>query len=211
MDSKSASIWVVFPPVRALSVPDSVPLWPAIWQFSLEIGKLFDSDRGHFGRKSSLRNLTLAIPLLLAFAFLSTGCQPQAEERVFEIELHNNLSVPVTIFLTKTGPPQEIGWLSPEELASLPINQDPPQVGVVIPAGGGARRAGIVGHFWPNSDAVLRVYRNTGTLEQFAAISQGDPARLDLYLHAGFNKFIITPDHEGMSAQRDEPDDTGQP
>ena len=158
-----------------------------------------------------MRCCKLFILLLLAISALAAGCEPPAEERVYDIQLENNLSVPVTIFMTKTGPPQEVDWLSPEELASNPINQDPPHVGVVIPAGGGARRDGIVGHFWPNSDAVLRVYRNSGTLEQFAAISHDDPARLDLYLHVGFNNFILTDSRLGMSARRDEPDQGGPP
>jgi len=150
------------------------------------------------------RQFFISLLLVLA-AFAAVGCEPPAEVRAYDVELTNHLSEPVTVFFTKNGPPDEYGWLSPEQMAENPMSHDPPRPGQPIPPGSTGRSGQIVGHFWPNTSAILRVYRTTGALEDFAALSFGNLKRLDLVLHPGLNRFVVVPADPGFVARREEP------
>jgi hypothetical protein len=145
------------------------------------------------------------LPLLFTALALAGGCQPQWQTRTYDLSVKNDLSQPITIFLTKNGLPYERGWLGPEELAQNPISQDPVKPGLVIPPGQTGGNSHVVGHFAPSTSAVLRVYRKVGDIEDLAAISRGSPDRLDIFLHVGVNQFTITSDENGLSARKDEP------
>jgi len=147
---------------------------------------------------------SFALVLLGLTAFMAVGCEPRSEVRTYDVEITNHLSDPITVCLTKNGPPDETGWLSPEEIAENPMSHDPTRVGQLIPAGSTGRSGPVVGHFWPDTSAVVRIYRSSGQLEDFAALSFGNPKRLDVSLHPGVNELIIGTDQDRMTAWRKE-------
>ena len=136
---------------------------------------------------------------LAAAVFTACGCSPAPAVRTYDVFVTNKLPEPVTVFLTKDGPPAESGWLSPEMMAAGPVNQDPLDSGRVIGPGYTGGAAGVSGKFDPQTAAVLRVYRQTGKLEDFAAISPGNPKRLDVPLRPGANAFVVTQGPTGMA------------
>ena len=138
----------------------------------------------------------------MLFILLAAGCQ-SAETRSYDITVLNRLHEPITVFLTKTGPPDERGWLSPEQLASLPISEDTARAGTVIGPRNVAHIGNARGVFGADTFAVLRVYRRVGTLEDYSALSPGNPKRLDVYLHPGVNHLLIYGDNDELIAQHD--------
>lgn len=152
---------------------------------------------------SSLPRLLVRLGVLVTGIGLTTGCQPAVEIRSYDLTLSNQLPDPVTVFLTKNGPPDEQGWLAPEQLAAGPINQDSEYNGQVVPAGGGLDIRNIHGRFRRTTLAILRVYRQTGTLEDIAAIGPNDPRRLEVRLDPGVNELIIGENQWGLSVQRE--------
>jgi len=155
---------------------------------------------------SPILRLLYCSTALLLYCSVS-GCQPATETRIYDIELSNHLTHPVTVFLTKNGPPDEYGWLSPEQIAENPMSHDPAHVGQTVPPGSTARSGQVVGHFYSATSAILRIYAVTGGLEDYAAISADNPKRADMLIHPGLNRFVVTPAGPGILVQRrEEPD-----
>jgi hypothetical protein len=140
---------------------------------------------------------SIAFALLVSVAAGLIGCGPPVEKRSYDVYVSNQLAEPVTVFITKDGPPVEDGWLSPEMLAAGPVNQDPKDSGRVVGPGFTAGAEKLTGQFEPATSAMLRVYRTTGALENFVALSPGNPRRVDVPLRPGRNEFIVT-DKDGQ-------------
>src|SRR5438552_12672165 len=76
------------------------------------------------------------IPPLSLLCLLLTGCH-NYESRTYDVTVHNRTAEPITIWLTKDGPPYEAGWLSPEDLAiESPRQNENREIGGVIVAAG---------------------------------------------------------------------------
>jgi hypothetical protein len=155
---------------------------------------------------AAVKILTMKINALLLtlVALLAAGCQSSVTQRTYNYQIANNLSEPITIFLTKTGPPNENGWLAPEQLAAAPISEDNSHEGKVVPPNT-QLTATATGKFIRGSDAVLRIYRVRGSVEDYAAIDPGNPKRADITLHDGNNNIIVSSDDSEMTVRRIEP------
>ena len=53
--------------------------------------------------------------LKMCFVLLSV-CAAVGCTRSYEVSVHNKTPSAITLWLTKDGGPQEVGWLSPEQL-----------------------------------------------------------------------------------------------
>src|SRR5688572_19136145 len=76
----------------------------------------------------------------------------------YQVEVKNQTSEPVTLWLTKDGPPAEEGWYSPEQLAAMPEDGRPLYDLAVVPPGRTATTEKMSGEFPKGTRAVLRVY-----------------------------------------------------
>lgn len=121
---------------------------------------------------------------------LATGCN-QYDERRFTLEVKNNSARPITIGLTKNGPPSEVAWESPEDRAIM----DPRNTGVgwgqVVPPGRTAYINDVIAYFEPNTSAFLRVYLGDLPLNDLLAIGRESRNRLDIRLREGTTAFTI--------------------
>jgi len=149
----------------------------------------------------SCRPFVLAALAVLALA--SAGCE-SITTRSYDLTIQNHLSRPITLFLTKDGPPDEPGWQSPEELAANAISLDHPHDGQIVGPGQTMVFDNIQGQFRQGTTAILRVYEKTGRLEDIAALSPGNPERTDVILVPGVNNIVIDHDQFGLTAQRQE-------
>jgi hypothetical protein len=141
----------------------------------------------------------LTLTLFLTAVLIAAGCAPATQERTYAVSVDNKLSEPITVFLTKNGPPLEDQWLSPTQLAAGPINRDNLiENFVVIKPGETVGVKKLVGHFQAGTDAVLQIYERTGRLEDIAAMELDDPRRDDVVLVPGDNAFVVTSDDRGL-------------
>ena len=109
----------------------------------------------------------------------------------FDVRVKNTTSQPITIGFTKTGPPVESQWASPENLTNLPPSRQPAHWGEMLPPGKSVSYE-IHGEFYKGIYGVLRVYAGDPPLAELLAISRGNAARIDLMLEPGNrNNFII--------------------
>jgi hypothetical protein len=126
------------------------------------------------------------VPLLL----VAIGCN-EAKQRVYDVTVKNESSQPVTIWLTKNGPPWEDGWKSPEDLAI-----ESPQVnerigGVVVPPGKTAFTGKRTGLFAPRVEAILRIYHGQKLFNEILAVGRDSPNRTDVVLEPGVSQIIV--------------------
>lgn len=123
---------------------------------------------------------------------LAVGCQSY-EKRVYDVTLKNDSTGPVTVWLTKDGPPYEPGWLAPEDLA-IESPKGPTHVisGLVVASGKTAFTGPRKGQFEPQTRAVLRVYAGQLKFEEMLATSEDDKRRIDLRLHPGVSDLVVT-------------------
>ena len=130
--------------------------------------------------------------LFIAFCLSAIGCQSY-EHVVYDVQVHNNTTGPVTVWLTKDGPPFEPGWLAPEDIA-IESPKQPVHVisGLVIPTGKTGFTGPRTGQFQPGTNAVLRVYAGQLTFDQLLSFDQGDKHRVDQRLHPGMNDLVIS-------------------
>ena len=130
--------------------------------------------------------MLLLLPLL---AGLATGCAGQT--KTFNIVVHNNSSLPVTVWLTKDGPPAEKGWYTPDEfLQSAPDERSP---GVQLPPGKTADTGNVTGTFPQGTHAVLLVYRAGST-----ANAPGKSAPLTVPLAPGKSELTVDETDKGQ-------------
>jgi hypothetical protein len=134
---------------------------------------------------------------LVALTMVAGGCS-NAKTREYELYVHNQTSQPISLWLTKDGPPIEAGWRTPEDLAieMLDTERFP---GRLVPPGDVATHAPVKGEFGPRTNAVLRVYSGATTVSQILATGRRDPNRLDIVLRPGMNRLAVT-DADGKLA-----------
>lgn len=125
-----------------------------------------------------------------ALLLAAVGC---GSNKSFQVELKNQTAQPVTLWLTKDGPPAEEGWFSPEQLGEMPKDARPGYDLAIVPPGKTGFTGKVAGEFPEGTNAVLRVYE--GQLELFhilEAEKTGGAARADVPLKAGANKLRVT-------------------
>jgi hypothetical protein len=98
----------------------------------------------------------------------------------------------VTIVLTKSGPPEELRWRSPEQIAMTGLAAGEQHSAVVVPAGKTADVGPISGRFAPGVTAVVRVYLGEVSFDQMLATQIDTPLRHDVYLNAPVSKLIVS-------------------
>jgi hypothetical protein len=130
--------------------------------------------------------------LVVQFVFASTFLVGCVRTEKFDISVRNDTAGPLTLALTKDGPPYERTWAAPEDLAieSPRANDDQPHGFVLLPAGREAD-VSIEGKFDGGARGVLRVYRGDLAISDMNAIGRTSSNRLDLTLNPGANRFVI--------------------
>ena len=147
--------------------------------------------------------------LLVCSAALTVwGCTSTRTD-TFDVEIRNATSGPVTLSLSKNGPPYEPTWATPEDLAieSPKLREEwaggPSGMGVV-PAGKTASVKGLKGRFDGGTRAFLRAYAGDLTISQMLARSQGSPDRVDVELVPGANRIVLIDKSGRITAAADQ-------
>ena len=136
---------------------------------------------------------TLVMLVLLGLA----GCAGNV--RNFQISLTNDTPSPLTIALTKNGPPFEAKWASPEDVAAQRVS--PSQTsGMTVIQPSKTVNSTVSGRFEKNSEPVLRVYSGAMTLSEMLHAKVG-VNRFDLPLSDGLNKFIVHENSKGLNIE----------
>src|SRR5690349_9748573 len=94
-------------------------------------------------------------PLACLFATCLIGC---GSTKSYQVEVANHTSQPVTLWLTKDGPPREEGWLSPEDLTTVQSERQLQYDFVVVDPTRTGYTDKVSGQFPSGTHAVLRVY-----------------------------------------------------
>ncbi len=129
--------------------------------------------------------------LLVLGMMLATGCS-STKEYSFKISVRNETPGPVTIWLTKEGPPMEPGWRSPEQLAIQSPGYEERIGGQLVPAGKTATTDLVKGKFEPGSSAWLRVYDGKyPSFSDLLAVSPKSAKRVDHPLDPGVNRLVV--------------------
>ena len=150
----------------------------------------------------------LLLTLALSAALAAGGCAP-ARTDTFDVDIRNATSGPVTLSLSKDGPPYEPTWATPEDLAieSPKLREEwaggPSGMGVV-PAGKTASVKGLKGRFDGGTRAFLRAYAGDLTISQMLARSQGSPDRVDVELVPGANRIVLIDKSGRITAAADQ-------
>jgi hypothetical protein len=131
---------------------------------------------------------------IAAFVLLVIGCGPSSSSHSYTVTIQNQSKTPMTCWLTKNGPPAEVEWLSPEQIA---VNGQPrgAQLWAIVVKPGttiDTPRA-VKGTFYEGVSAVMRVYRGEMKFNELLAISQDSPNRTDIKLSPGPNTILIDP------------------
>ena len=121
----------------------------------------------------------------LMLTFVALGCSNQ---KSYQVEVRNQMLKPVTLWLTKDGPPREEGWFAPEELGEMPETARPGYDLAIVPPGKTGYTGKVTGEFPKGTNAVLRVYE--GEKELFHLLEDaklGQTNRADQVLKPGMN------------------------
>lgn len=140
--------------------------------------------------------------LLLSLLAVVGGCAPTAEKRMYDVTVKNESSKPVTIWLTKDGLPFEPGWKSPEDLAIEQRQFDEKISGVIIPPGKAAGTGNVTGLFFPETQAILRVYLGERKFTELLAMGSPGTDRIDTVLRIGANVLTISDNGPGFKVAR---------
>jgi hypothetical protein len=142
---------------------------------------------------------------VLAFVALAcaslVGC---ARTEKFDITVRNDTGGPVTIALTKDGPPFERMWAGPEDLAIESPKNDEQHGYAVLPPGRSAD-VSVQGKFDRGTRGYVRVYRGEPDLSGMVAIGPVSPNRLDVPLRPGANQIVIGESQGRLVQQRGGP------
>src|SRR5688572_28093159 len=133
--------------------------------------------------------------LLLMMLTTAAGC-------AYQVEVKNQTSEPVTLWLTKDGPPPEEGWYSPEQLATMPEEVRPVYDLAIVAPGRTATTEEMSGDFPKGTRAVLRVYE--GQKELFHILQDakaGKERRVDKPLKKGMNRFVVVERDGAMAVE----------
>lgn len=130
--------------------------------------------------------------LITALSLLGLiGCST-TKTLTYDITVRNQTGHPLTLWLTKDGPPSENGWRSPEEVAASAPGHEERIGGIVVPSGKTAYTGQIQGHFQPGSTAWLRIYDGQYKLfSDLLAVSPQSLVRKDYPLDPGKNFLVI--------------------
>jgi hypothetical protein len=145
------------------------------------------------------------LPLLGALLLVAgSGCQSDFKPRTYSVNVTNESSSPVTVWLTKDGPAYERGWQSPEDLAAEARGAGEMVAGVVVPPGKTASVGPVHGTFASDTNAILRVYLGQHNFSDLLAISRGSPDRKDYELDASpaRNDFTIVDRNGSVLVER---------
>ena len=129
------------------------------------------------------------------------GC---ARTENFDITVRNDTVAPLTIALTKDGPPFERMWAGPEDLAIESPKADEQHGYVVLPPGREAE-VSVAGKFDRGTRGYLRVYRGEPDISGMIAIGPVSPNRLDVPLRPGANRVAIVEENGRLVRQRGVP------
>ncbi|MEA2709478.1 MAG: hypothetical protein QOF78_2079 [Phycisphaerales bacterium] len=130
----------------------------------------------------------------LMLIFVLAGC---GAGKSYQVEVKNQTNGPVTLWLTKDGPPKEDGWYSPEEIDAMPENARPAYDLAIVPPGKTGFTGKVAGEFPKGTAAVLRVYE--GSKELFHIVEDakaGRQNRSDHVLKPGMNRLSVV-EHSG--------------
>ncbi len=136
--------------------------------------------------------------MLIVGTMMLVGCGTST--RSYSIVVENGGLEPVTVWLTKDGPPAEASWLSPEQIAVAGLDKKVPLNFTPIPAGKTAELKPVEGRFQPRTNAVLRVYRGQRQFNDLLSIGSDSPNRTDVKLQPGANEIII--DKNGVASRK---------
>ncbi len=153
-------------------------------------------------RKPPIVSNVLLIPIvtpLLASSLLALAACSDVQQRTYDLSVTNRSDAPITVWLTKNGPPYEDSWLSPEDLVQNSPKMSDRIPGVQIDPGRTAA-AKVNGQFEPDTQAILRVYATTG-FDNILAMSRDQPGRLDLEIAPGPVDIEITGKNGVIAAQ----------
>ena len=152
-----------------------------------------------------LETVKSLIPPLTVLCLLLTGCHSY-ESRTYDVTVHNRTPEPITIWLTKDGPPYEADCLSPEDLAiESPRQNETREIGGVILQPGKSASALRNGRFETATRAILRVYDGAVRFNDLLAISRDNPARVDVPLKPGKSEYSVEPGAGQLTVRRVEP------
>lgn len=133
----------------------------------------------------------IAIVLWILGSLQLVGCS-STREYSFDISVRNASDGPITIWLTKEGPPIEQGWRSPEQVAIQSPGHEERIGGVLVPPGKAASTGQIKGKFAPGSSAWLRIYEGKySSFSDLLAVSPKSSKRVDQYLDPGVNRLVV--------------------
>lgn len=124
--------------------------------------------------------------IALASASL-VGC---ARTEKFDITVRNETAAPLTVALTKDGPPYERTWAGPEDLAIESPRNDEQHGYVVLPPGRVAE-VSVEGKFDRGTRAYVRAYRGDLDISGMLAVNPVSPNRVDVPLRPGVNEIVI--------------------
>lgn len=143
-----------------------------------------------------MKQSQIGLFVLMVLVFFAVGCS-STETRKYDISVRNEMGHPVTIWLTKDGPPLEAGWRSPEQLAATTSGHNEKLSGVVVPSGKTAFTGEVKGEFGPHTSAWLRVYDGQWRqLSDLLAVSPKSSDRRDFPLDPGKN-FLVVKEFQG--------------
>jgi hypothetical protein len=120
--------------------------------------------------------------------------------RSYGVSIKNDLPRPVTIALTKDGPPFEAPWASPEDLAAGRVIRDDASGFRVVEAGRTASVNNINGRFDKGSKAILRVYSGSMTFREMLDTMPGSN-RVDVTLTPGKNQLVVRESSQGIRVE----------
>ncbi len=126
---------------------------------------------------------------MLFVCFTTLGCATRSE--TFDVSVKNESAQPVTVWLTKDGPPEEDGWRSPESIAINFVVKDEKIGGVIVPTGKTATTGKRKARLERGTSAVLRVYRGEMRMSELLANGADSPDRADVTLNAGVNRLVV--------------------
>ncbi len=144
-------------------------------------------------RLHPLRSLPPVVCLTVLLGLI--GCSGPTKS--YSVAVRNDVDQPITVWLTKSGPPVEAAWLSPEQLATYENPRGEKIAGRAVPPGKVAETGEQKGKFPAGTDAVLRVYLGQHTLDELLATGSRDsrgsrnPNRVDVTLPLGRSNLIV--------------------
>jgi len=120
-----------------------------------------------------------------------TACGPTSQ--TYQVSVINQSATPMTVVLTKDGPPMEQEWLPPEDIAMMRNVPDNVTVNGIVVQPKTKVAQERTGKFENGTHAMLRVYHGEQSMKQMLGISPDSPNRRDLVLHPGQNTIVIDP------------------